>query len=296
MPVLLGTVFIFGPSEKPWTATIIAEALHYGRATAAMLPPFIIEELAKKPNAFEQFEKLKYVHYAGSALKEEIGNDLSKRVKLMSALGSTESGPWFAYDNTDDPSLWNYHQFCPSLGLEFEHRLDDMYEPVFYKKQELARWQPIFHTFPDLESYPTQDLMRQHPTKQDLWTFAGRIGDLVVLSTGLAIHTSKLENIIASHPYVCSAIIGGSGRDKPFLILELNPQTVESGEKGSVGIIWSTIVKANDQLSTTAVLSKELTLLANASNPFLRTDKGTVSKKDTIAKYQHEIDALYVSV
>jgi len=135
MPVLLGTIFVLGPTRKPPAAALVDQILRYGKVTIAMLPPFILEDLVKNPEFFERLLKLKYIHYAGAPLRSPVGDKISQHIKLLSALGSTETGPWFVIDETHDASTWSYHKFCPSLGLTFEPKSNNMYEPVFIKKK-----------------------------------------------------------------------------------------------------------------------------------------------------------------
>jgi acyl-CoA synthetase (AMP-forming)/AMP-acid ligase II len=293
MPVLLGTTIVLGPSQKPLTAAIVDQILRYGNVTVALFPPFILEDLAKSRASFELLKKLKYIQYIGAPLHEAIGNKVAKYTRLSSVFGSTEAGPWFAYHELDDPNSWGYHKFCPSLGLEFEPRTNDMFEPVFYKKKELERWQPVFHVFPHLDRFPTKDLMIKHPTKQGLWKYVGRTDDLVLLSMGWGIYASKLEMIIESHPDVHAAIVGGNGRKRPFLLLEMEPDSMKSGEQYDVEKVWPVISQANEQNPDLATFSKKYIIFAQVLKPFSRTAKGTISKKATLANYQHEVDLLY---
>ena len=298
MAVLLGTIVVLGPADKPAHAAIADQILQHGNVTAAVLPPYLLEDLCRDPNMLERVRKLKYVHYAGAPLSQRAGNAISQHVKLVSAMGSTEAGPYFVRIHDEMGSAWNYHSFCPSIGLEFEHRTKDLYEPVFRKKKGLERWQQIFFVYPQLETFPTKDLMRKHATKPDLWAYAGRTDDLIILSLGECLHASSMEATIHNSPFVRSAIIGGEGRKKPFLMVELTDEAEALGRGTDAAVlldrIWPAAQEANQQCSEPVRLSRNLTILMKTSKPFARTAKGTVARRESLVLYAAEIDELYV--
>ncbi len=172
MTVLLNMIVVLGPAHHPVTATIIDQIMKLGNVTGMILPPSLLESLCRDTGMLEHVRELKYIHYVGAPLNKGIGNSISRHVKLVSALGSTEAGPYYVKIHSDPE--WQYHSFCPSIGLEFEPRTKDLYEAVFCRKPGLERWQQIFRVYPHLDRFPTNDLMTRHPTKPDLWAFAGR--------------------------------------------------------------------------------------------------------------------------
>jgi acyl-CoA synthetase (AMP-forming)/AMP-acid ligase II len=299
MTVLLGTIMVLGPADQPATAKIADQVLRYGNVTAAVLPPYLLEDLCRNPTTLKHVQRLKYIHYAGAPLSQDAGDAISRHTKLVSAMGSTEAGPYFVNIHDEIETAWNYHSFCPSIGLEMEYRTKDLYEPVFRKQKALARWQQIFHVYPELDTFYTKDLMRKHPTEPNLWVYAGRTDDLVILSLGECLYASSMESAVQNHPRVRSAIIGGEGRKKPFLILELMREDGQPGTGVSnpelLDQIWPAVQEANEQCSEPVRLSRELTMLAKADKPFRRTAKGTVARRDTLAFYKDEVDALYRS-
>jgi len=135
--------------------------------------------------------------------------------------------------------------------------------------------------------------MIKHPTKPDFWKYAGRTDDLVLLSLGVGVHASKLETAIKAHPEIFSAVVGGNGRKRPFLLLEVKTGCTQADEKETMERIWPAVMKANEENSEISALSKELTLFMKDTKPFKRTPKGTVARKETFASYQAEIDAMY---
>ena len=295
MPVLLGTVVVVGPADQPATPKLLDQIMNFGKVSGVILPPSLLEDICRDPKMLEQVRKLKYVHYAGASLKKSTGDLISRHVKLISALGSTEAGPYFVEYHGD--SEWSYHQFCPSIGLTFEPRTEDLYEAVFCKKDGLERWQQIFAVYPHLDRFPTNDLMTRHPTKPDRWAVVGRGDDLITLSHGNSLPASGLETIITSHPDIRAAIIGGNGRARPFLILDVLrdqiPANIGRQDADAIEHIWPVLEKANLSCIEIVKLTRELTILASRSKPIVLTAKGTMMRQATIDLYKDEINSVY---
>lgn len=295
MTVLLNMVAVFGPANPSATATVVDQMLKLGNVAGMILPPSILEEICRNPTMPEQVRKLKFVHYAGAPLNKATGDSISGHVKLVSALGSTEAGPYYVKCHGEPE--WNYHEFCPSIGLEFEPRTKDTFEAVFHRKQGLERWQQIFTVYPHLDRFPTNDLMTRHPKNPNLWAYAGRSDDLVILSDGNNLLASHMEAIIMGRPEVRAAFVGGGGKAKPFLILDLaidRPELTASHlEEDLIERVWAVVDEANEGCTEAVRLTKELTILANPAKPFVWTAKGTVMRKATIELYGNQLDCLY---
>lgn len=105
--------------------------------------------------------------------------------------------------------------------------------------------------------------------------------------------------MIESDARIKTALIGGEGQKRPFLILELVEGIVSSAgpaKPALVASIWPAIEKANELCSEYVRLSRELTIFASASKPLIRTAKGTVARRDSLELYAEEIIMLYTSV
>lgn len=68
-------------------------------------------------------------------------------------------------------------------------------------------FQGLFYTFSDKDSVNLKDLYVRHPTKPNLWAFAGRSDDVVVLSNGYKIPPLDTEALITTHPAVKGCIV-----------------------------------------------------------------------------------------
>ena len=295
MPVLLGMVVVIGPADQPATPKLLDQVMKLGKVSGVLLPPSLLEDTCRDPGMLERVRQLKYVHYAGASLKKSTGDLISRHVKLISALGSTEAGPYFVEYHGD--SEWSYHQFCPSIGLTFEPRTEGLYEAVFCKKDGLERWQQIFTVYPHLNRFPTNDLMTPHPTKPNRWAVVGRGDDLIALSHGNNLPASGLETIINSHPDVRAAIIGGNGQARPFLILDVLrdqlPANIGKQDRDAIENVWPIVEKANESCIDVVKLTEKLTILASPSKPIILTAKGTIMRQATIDLYKDEINSVY---
>ncbi|KAL9053698.1 MAG: hypothetical protein Q9206_003833 [Seirophora lacunosa] len=288
--VFLGSTIVFGPAERPTTAEVVSQILDHARLDGMIVPPSLLEGLCGNDETLNKVKRLKCVQYAGAPLRKEVGDLIAREVRLVSAIGSTEAGAWFP--KVQEAADWNYSSFMKGTGIDFERRGDDLYELVFRRQDEYRRWQQIFDIYPDLDVFHTKDLFIKHPTKADLWAYAGRADDIVTFSHGIDVHAAKLEEIIESDPRIRSALVGGEGRSRPFLILELSG-AAESTQQAQVDDIWSVVEQANGLCLESVRLTKRLTLIAGADKPLRRTAKGTIARHDSAALYQDEIDMLY---
>ena len=295
LPVLLDMIIVLGQANQPATATSIDQILKLGNLTGMMVPPSFLEDLCRDADMLERVRALKYVHYVGAPLDKGVGDLLWGHVKLLSAIGSTEAG--FYFQQYHGEPEWYYHHFCPSMGLTFETRADDLYEAVFCRKAGLERWQQIFTVYPNLERFPTNDLMTRHRTNPDLWAYAGRTDDLISFSHSNSYRVSGIEAAIMSHPDVQAAVVGGDGRARPFLILDVRRDRIPAGvgqhDIDLIEHVWPVVNEANEKCKEMVRLKKELTILVAPDKPIERTAKGTVSRRAAIELYKNEVDEAY---
>lgn len=168
------------------------------------------------------------------------------------------------------------------------------YELIF-RKESGARWQQIFLLFPDLEEYRTKDMFQRHPTKDYLWLYSGRTDDVVMLANGKGLDASDLETVMMRHSAVQCAIVGGDGRNSPFLILELNPEIVQplDNKNDMLFKARSAIDSANELCPDFAKISDDFILFVRPGKPVLRSMKDSALRKETLALYSDDIEALY---
>ncbi|KAI4175376.1 MAG: hypothetical protein LQ348_006188 [Seirophora lacunosa] len=149
-----------------------------------------------------------------------------------------------------------------------------------------------------------EDLFVKHPTEDDLWEYAGRADDIVTLSSGLDLHAAKLERIIEAHPRVRCALVGGVGRQNPFLIVEFTELIAEdsarnhallssSEEQDRIDEIWTVVEEANKSCVASVRLTIGLTAVASVGKSLPRTSKGTVARRAAELLYKEQIVDMY---
>jgi hypothetical protein len=232
-------------------------------------------------------------HLAGAPLDKAVGDILTSFTTVLPLMGSSEVGP-SALSLNKDPMDWNWYNFNPASGLSFFPFQDDLYESIYIKHEdpEKANRQMVFHTFPDLQFYPTRDLWRKHPTKEGLWEYAGRSDDFVKLSSLTKFNATHIEGIVLQDPRIQAAVVGGDGKSVPFLLLELAEGVKE---KEALEVIWPPIETINAKMSKDIRLGRNMIIFTNPGKSMVRVEnKGTTSRKATIEKYAQEIEDLYL--
>lgn len=290
MTVFLNTVVVLVPPSAT-TAMNIDQILEFGNIAGVILPPSILTDLCRDPGSLDRLRKLQYVYFAGGPLPQATAEMLLGHVKLQPAMGSTEAGAYFL--EVRDDRDWEYYSPRPEMGVEFVKRGNELYELVFIRQPGLERWQQLFQVYPLLDHFPTKDLWTRHPSESNLWRYAGRADDMIVFSHGEEIHASTMEAVIEKHPAIEAALIGGEGRHRPCLIVELVRGTDISSEEAILDTIWPVIDQANEPCLDYVKLTRKLVLISSPAKRFVRTIKGTISRRESLALYSEEIEKLY---
>lgn len=294
-PFFLDSTLVIGPSTKPPIPDIASEILKYSGTRRILAMPALLRAMVRHPRHLESLKKLECVAWGGAALDNETGSILSQFTSLSPAYGATETGPFFVYTQKDQKN-WMYYSFMDGQGCEFVERGDDLYEMVI-RKDPNAIWQSVFGAFPDREIYGTKDLFRKHPTEKGLWLPAGRSDDIVVLSNGSNINASVVEEKLIAHPNIQVALVGGSGRNRSFAVIEIAPHTIlgmgDKGHDNALDTVWPAIEEANKALSDNTRIRKEFVLFAERKNPLVLNAKGGLVRGESLKKFEADIDALF---
>ncbi|KAL9579715.1 MAG: hypothetical protein Q9212_004940 [Teloschistes hypoglaucus] len=295
--VLVKAVFqdvipILGHPGVPVTADFVDAMHQVAMVEMSVVAPSILQDIVASPALSENLSCLDAICYGGGSLSPSVGAAVITRTKLFNVMGSSE----MACVPTEevDHQCWEYLKFSPKLGYEMRKYSDDLFELCFIHKPHLDRFQSIFSTFPGLHEYSTKDLYSRHPTISDLWKYAGRSDDIMVLSNGEKVNPIWMENLIAAHRDVQSALVVGHARFQTALLVEPKEQLSSETDKISfVNKLWPTVQEANAQCETHARISRGLLILTSSEKPFLRAGKGTVQRKMTVNSYHDEIENAY---
>ena len=292
-PLFLGMILIAGPPGTPSAAQVI-DIMKYGKAEGANMPPSQIEDVCNKPEGLELMRGLNSIYFAGAPISRHVAEKLVGHTKLFPAMGTTEAGAYFLKVRNDGED-WEYYCFRPSMGVELQKRSETLHELVFIRQLEHKRWQQLFMIYPDRTEVPTGDLWEQHPSKPDLWKYSGRLDDLLGLSHGEGLYTNKIEKEIEEHPGIRYAIMGASGKQRPFLLIDLAEKTSLSEQERDAKLadIWPHVEKANEHCSNHFKLTRQRVIFSDPARPLPLTAKDTVLRKPAFALYGPEIEQAY---
>ncbi|GFN14080.1 putative NRPS-like enzyme [Aspergillus tubingensis] len=282
--------------EKPLSADLITSAITATKPAAAMLPPSLLEDMSHVPAARTALSTLEYVYFAGAPLAPEVGDDLSQLTKMITVIGSSEMGIISSLV-PQGKNVWGYFDWNPAYGVDMQHVSDDMYELVIPRRADSRRIHGIFHTFPDLAEYHSNDLFIRHPEHPHLWKYHGRLDDVIVLSNGEKLNPITLEKIVEGHPRVHRALLIGQARFDTALLIEpnwaLEGETID--EKAFIESIWPTVERANEAVPKYGRIAKNKIRLSDPKKPFQLTPKGTTKRHAVNKDYKDEIEAIYAA-
>jgi aryl carrier-like protein len=281
--------FVLCP-DKPMSANLAIDVIKATEPAAAMLAPSLLADMSESSTMREVLRTLDAVYFGGAPLAPEVGNLLQYDTKVITLFGSSEMGLLSSFVPQGE-KLWNYFEWNPDYGVKMEPQTDGLYELVIPRRPDSRRIHGIFHSFPNLNEYHTNDLFAHHPERPELWRYHGRKDDVLVLSNGEKLNPISLEETVELHHDVKHALVVGQNRFETALIVE--PTHPMEDERRFIDAIWPTVQQANETVPKYGRVSKNKIRLASPDKPFLVTPKGTTQRRAITSDYQEEIEALY---
>ncbi|KAI1637851.1 hypothetical protein F4809DRAFT_299478 [Biscogniauxia mediterranea] len=294
-----GVPFALSIPDRPVNAELVTECIENLDIQGSILPPAILEDMSVSEESVKALKKLSMVFFGGGNLSRDAGNRLVEAgVPLVNVISATEFCPYPLYYQPN-PKLWQYFIFNTELfGAEWRKAEDedegDVYRLVVVRKDKHPGNQGFFYTFPDINEYDTKDFYRPHPTLPDHWIYHGRSDNVIVFSNGEKLNPVTIEHIVEGHPKVKGAIVVGSNRFQPALIVEPTSYPKNEQEaKEFLDSVFEFVKRANKETVAHGQIGRQFVALSNPEKPFLRAGKGTVLKPDTVKLYRDDIDKLY---
>jgi nucleoside-diphosphate-sugar epimerase/acyl carrier protein len=299
-----GAPFVLTPPEKPLTVKLLARIIDETSPTVTLLLPSLIEDLSSTEEGRVTLERFRTIYFGGAPLAKSVGDRLSN---LEIGIGSTEIGliPGLVIEDDANRADWQYFEWNPYYGIEMR-QIDNegKHEMILHrekvsgaKKNENDRGiHCIFHTFPHIDEYRTNDIFLPHPTKPNLWKYYGRLDDVIVLSNGEKFNPIEMEKVIDGHPLVSRTLIVGNGQFHSAALIEPNWHSLDNSntEQGAfIEEIWPFVEKANEIAPAYGRLMKSKIAMAAKDKPFKCTPKGSTRRGVVIAEYMQEIENLY---
>ncbi|KAJ3495792.1 hypothetical protein NLG97_g3138 [Lecanicillium saksenae] len=278
--------------DKPLTADNVVQGYEVAGCDAIILPPSIVEDIARLEGGVEKMKKLSYVCYGGGGISPEVANDLiSQGVPLNNVISSTEYNLYPVYWQ-NNYKLWDWFIFDNSqFGCNYEHVGDNIYEQTIIRQEPR---QPIFYTFPDATEYKTGDLFEKHPTLPGHWRSQGRVDNIIVFNNGEKLNPVSIETTLSLHPDIRQALVVGHGYFQAGMILEPAQWPLDDAQKEAlVEKVWPTIERANEATVEHGRVARHLVTLSDPEKPFLFSPKGSFRRGAALKMYKEEISALY---
>ncbi|KAJ8073162.1 hypothetical protein PM082_020031 [Marasmius tenuissimus] len=292
------TLGVFKPSSPAVlpSAEFCFHGMRVTNSDYALTHTRFLEEWANDSDKISYLKTLKAVLFGGKVLKQSAGEILSQSgVNLSNTYGSTEGGHVSAIPVDNAGEDWDYFQLSPQCMLRVIDQGDGTFHGIVIPTaQQESPF--ISGELQRNEVYVTGDLMVPHPTRRDWWKVIGRLDDQIMLSSGEVVHPVRLENIIASNPYIKSAQLFGQARPRLGVLVDLQdlPQNFLDGPIEAVReIIWPTVQLMNDRYPFFCSISREMILVISSTKPMVYTPKGSPKRAQNLQLYRDEIDKLY---
>lgn len=273
---------VLSPPTRPPTGHLVSEIMDHFKLKSIFCPPIVAEQLVQEPDGLEKCKGRKFLLYAGGPLSQSAGEALSKVTDVCQFFGSTETGPIQALVPKRED--WASLEWNPTQEAVLEPYGHDIFEMTLHWSPALEKVRSVSANFPDVEVWHTKDLLRRNATNPALWTFHGRIDDIVVLSNGEKFNPVFSEVQISAHPLVNGALIVGQGYPQPCLVLE--PKDHQHTLESLIESVWPTIKEENTQTPGQARVTKDMILLSSPSRPFKRSVKGGVVRGESGRQYK----------
>ncbi|KAI4176560.1 MAG: hypothetical protein LQ346_007859 [Caloplaca aetnensis] len=291
LPSLLGLHCILGPANVLPNINLVESLADHGKIDIWSMVPSLVDELGETPDVLAKLKSSKFICASGGPVSPISAGKVNDVVRVLNLTGTTEG--LFIGNLVVERADWFWFAFHPFSGFEFKEVEPGVYEHWVHRNQHWPLFQGIFHTFPTEQSINLKDLYVKHPTKPNLWAFTGRNDDIVVLSNGYKILPLDTEALMTTHPAIDGCLVIGTGQHQAGLLIELGDKSSRDNEL--FDSIWSTVERANTLSLHKNQLQRDYIAFAEPNKPFVRTDKGTVKRRATIALYADYIERFYSS-
>lgn len=302
----------------------ICDILDHANVTQALFTPWMMDQIARHPNAQSYIEPFDSAMYCGANISDTTARIWAQWTTFQSAWGATETlaPPQLVGDNEDH----EYVFFDPIYsGIEFRdvettYTVDDgteipLYEMVFTVSPQTARvasWHA--NSGVDIEAiassermasekasgnYPELrigDIWTPHPDpakSQYAWRFIGRADDIVTFTSGVNYHPGPMEKLIKSEDAVSEVLILGRGHRQPVLMVELHAKEGEFDAEQEKRRLWSSRIEAANSTVPVHGRVAHSHILVLPRGSLIRTLKGNVMRRKTEQKFSELINEVY---
>ncbi|GAB7340920.1 hypothetical protein MBLNU457_7271t1 [Dothideomycetes sp. NU457] len=295
-PIILDQQVTVLPSStpQPVPTSLIRRACELVPSISAMLfTPMMLKQMVLEPESLKLLYSLGDIFFAGAPLDEDIGDMIAKHTRVTSIIGSTDIGCGYPVLKNANNADWMWQRLevdVPGSSWRLVHFTDDMYELVVDRDPDTPL--PWTYVHPEMQTYHTADLFREHPTKKGYWKMCGRADDFVKLASMTKFNAISIESAVNRHSEVERCVVGGDARRSTFVILQPSNQDYSSKEE-ALEKMWPGVETANQSIFSEARLKKVFAIVADKDRPIEITPKGTAQRRKALQDYEVEIQALY---
>lgn len=295
-------IWLFPGKRVPITASNITKCLNLASTAKerdGMPPvkyfssvPYILQMMEADARGMQHLQNMDIVGVGGAALPDEVGDRLvQKGVNLISRFGSAECG--FLMSSHRDyakDDAWQYLRSDTGADqLSFESASDGLHELVIK-----SGWPHMAKRNREDGSYATSDLFAPHPTIPNAWRYHSRADSQLTLITGKKFDPAPLEAAIASSEVLDDALIFGTGRPFPGVLLFRSRNAASLSDKELLAELWPTIEKLNLESQDHARIPKSMVIpMALLGTPLEKSSKGTLLRGVVEKRFQQDIENSY---
>ncbi|KAJ9115675.1 putative NRPS-like protein biosynthetic cluster [Naganishia adeliensis] len=251
-----------------------------------------------KEGATAMLARMEIVSTGGAPLDTAVGDGLvEKGVHLTSRLGSSECGFLLtSYRDFQNDSEWEWLRNDSPYAAALKFELSES-DPTGRKSEMIvtSEWRSKVKSNRANGDYATGDLYERHPTKDNVWRYAGRGDDVVVLSNGEKFSPGPIESVFRSNRNVADALVVGVNQSQiGCLIFPRDTTTTNKLESALDGLI----AQANQQSPSHAQLGREMCVIltsAERTKALPKSSKGTIQRGLAYDEFKPEIDRLYTT-
>jgi Phosphopantetheine attachment site len=143
------------------------------------------------------------------------------------------------------------------------------------------------------KSFHTSDTFTPHATIPNAWKYLGRLDDRITLVNGEKCLPIPFEHQVRENKYVQECWLFGIGRTLPGIMVVPSEKSASLSKAELFDRVWASIEAANSRVESFSRVSKEMTEILDIGTEYPRTDKGTMVRARTYARFSSGIDNLY---
>lgn len=280
-------------ASRPVTAANVIKCLNTTSSDALVTVPYILKFLVEADGGLERLGALRQVINAGSAIPDDLGDKVvAAGGNIFHLYGQTECGALM--EPPSDRWLWSWVTPLPHAKpyLQFEPESSSASSDLCHLVIMPGLKQKVLSDRPD-GSYGTKDLFQRHPTIPDLWKFAARKDDIIVMLNGEKADPISVEDAVKVNPEVATAVAFGAGQEALGLVVIKSHSSATLDRAAFLEAISPSIDLGNSRVPAYARLARDMIIVKEAGTPFPATDKGTVIRSAFLKEMSGDIERLY---